>query len=64
MLQQVRQLKVVDQQPIGVLVNANRNYLRVPIRNMFIILPVTFFTQGSDDISKGTQALVDVLRLL
>ena len=37
-------------------------YLRVPIRDMFVSLTLTFLTQGSNDISKSTQALVDVLR--
>ena len=42
---------------------ANKAYLRVPVRDMFVTLPISFLTQRSDDISKGTQTLIDVLRL-
>ena len=42
---------------------ANKGYLRVPVRDMFVALPISFLAQRSNYISKGTQTLVDVLRL-
>ena len=36
-------------------------YLRVPIRNMFVVLPISLLTQRSDDIPKGAQTPVDIL---
>ena len=41
---------------------ANNGYLGIHVRDMLVTPPTSFFTQRSNDISKGMQAL-DVLRL-
>ena len=38
-------------------------YLRVPIRDVLVTLPISLLAQRGDNISEGTQTLIDVLRL-
>lgn len=51
-------------QQAGMLGILSKLYLRIPIRDMLVTLPISLLTQRSNDISEGTQTLVDVLRLL
>lgn len=53
----------VRHQRIGVFAIGNRGYLGVPIRDVLVTLSISFLTQRGDDISKSTQAPVDILRL-
>ena len=46
-----------------VLAISSKGYLGIPVGDMLVTLPISFFTQRSDYISKGTQTLVDILRL-
>jgi len=62
MLQEVRQLERLSISRFNsVLEIANKGYLGIPVRNVFIALSISFLTQRSDDIPKSAQALVYIL---
>jgi len=62
MLQEVRQLERLSISRFNsVLEIANKGYLGISVRNVFIGLSISFLTQRSDDISESAQALVYIL---
>lgn len=63
MLQEVRQLNRFCLISGHLAEDHNMDYLGVPVRDMFITLPISFLTQRGNNISKCAQTLVDVLCL-